>query len=241
MERQLTSMKLTEGVAEHIRGMIHRGELGPGDRLPPERELAEELGVARASLRAAIKSLEARGYVMVRRGSRGGTFVTELSRPFSEWREHVRQQRGEVDEIIDFRIALEQHAAHLAALRRDRNDLTQLRNAIDTMDGSESRAVFRLSDSQFHSAVARASRNTRLQAGIDQARGELFSPHDLLEYVEPVAESVQDHRNIYEAVKAKDGETAARLMAAHIERTREQLRVIVFQDTKRKRKPGKPS
>lgn len=72
MERQLTSMKLTEGVAEHIRGMIHRGELGPGDRLPPERELAEELGVARASLRAAIKSLEERGYVVVRRGSRGG-------------------------------------------------------------------------------------------------------------------------------------------------------------------------
>src|SRR5690606_15567199 len=108
------------------------------------------------------------------------------------WREHVRQQRGEVDEIIDFRIALERHAAYLAALRRDRNDLTQLRDAIETMEGSESRAVFRLSDSQFHSAVARASRNTRLQAGIDQARGELFSPHDLLEYVEPVAESVND-------------------------------------------------
>ncbi|NLU72647.1 FadR family transcriptional regulator [Streptomyces sp. HNM0575] len=227
-------MKLTEGVAEHIRGMIHRGELGPGDRLPPERELAEELGVARASLRAAIKSLEERGYVIVRRGARGGTFVTELSRPFSEWREHLRQQRGEVDEIIDFRIALEQHTARLAAQRRDRNDLNQLRNAIDTMDNAESRAVFRLSDSQFHSAVARAARNTRLQTGIDQVRGELFSPHDLLEYVEPIAESVRDHREIYEAVREKDPQEAARLMAAHIERTREQLRVIVLQDPKSK-------
>lgn len=234
MARQLTSMRLTEGVAEHIRGMIHRGELGPGDRLPPERELAEELGVARASLRAAIKSLEARGYVMVRRGSHGGTFVTELSRPFSEWRDHVRNQRGEIDEIIDFRIALEQHAARLAAQRRDRTDLAQLRGAIETMDGSDSRAVFRLSDSQFHTGVARASRNTRLQAGIDQARGALFSPHDLLEYVEPVEESVRDHREIYEAVRAKDGEAASRLMAAHIERTREQLRVIVLQDTTRR-------
>ncbi|MGH3095934.1 MAG: FadR/GntR family transcriptional regulator [Streptosporangiales bacterium] len=235
MASPLTSMRLTEGVAEHIRGMIHRGELGPGDRLPPERELAEELGVARASLREAIKSLAARGYVEVRRGANGGTFVTQLSRPFSEWREHVREQRGEMDEIIDFRMALEQHAAGLAAQRRDRGDLTQLRSAITMMESAESRAAFRLSDSRFHSAVARASKNTRLQAGIDQARGALFSPHDLLEYVEPVAESLTDHREIYEAIRGKDAGHASSLMTEHIERTREQLRVIVLQDSRRKR------
>lgn len=231
VERQPTATKLTEGVAEHIRGMIHRGELGPGDRLPPERELAEELGIARASLRAAIKSLAARGYVIVRRGSRGGTFVTELSRPFQEWREHVREQHGEVDDIIDFRIALEQQTARLAAQRRDRDDLTVIRKSIEAMEGAQSRAVFRLSDSQFHSAVAAAAKNTRLRTGIDQARGELFTPHDLLEYVEPVEESVRDHREIYEAVRAKKADDAARLMAAHIERTREQLRLIVLQDS----------
>ncbi|MBO0827695.1 MAG: FadR family transcriptional regulator [Streptosporangiales bacterium] len=227
-------MSLTEGVAEHIRAMIHRGELGPGDRLPPERELAEELGVARASLREAIKSLQSRGYVEVRRGAHGGTFVTELSRPFRDWRQQVRKQRGEIDEIIDFRIALEQHAARLAATRRTRPDLTEMRAAIDSMADSDSRATFRLADSRFHSAVARAARNTRLEAGIDQARGALFSPHDLLEYVEPVEESVRDHRGVYEAIRAKDADAAACLMAAHIDRTREQLRVIVLQDGKTK-------
>lgn len=225
-------MSLTEGVAEHIRGMIHRGELGPGDRLPPERELAEELGVARASLREAIKSLQSRGYVVVRRGAHGGTFVTELSRPFRDWREHVRKQRGEIDEIIDFRIALEQHAARLAATRRTRPDLTELRAAIESMEASDGRATFRLSDSRFHSAIARAARNTRLEAGIDQARGALFSPHDLLEYIEPVAESLRDHRAVYEAIRDKNADAAASLMAAHIDRTREQLRVIVLQDSK---------
>lgn len=234
MERQLTSMKLTEGVAEHIRRMIHRGEVGPGDRLPPERELAEELGVARASLRSAIKSLESRGYVVVRRGSRGGTFVTELSRPFQESRDRARQQRGEVDEIIDYRIGVEQHAARLAASRRDAADLRKLRNAIQAMEESESRAAFRLSDSQFHSGIAQAARNTRLQASVDQARGELFSPHDLLEYVEPRDESIRDHREIYVAIRSKDADQAAWLMAAHVERTRKQLRMIVLQDSKRK-------
>lgn len=78
MNRLVTSTTLPQNVAEHLRILIHRGEVGPGDRLPAERELAEQLGVARMSLRDAIKVLQADGYVEVRRGARGGTFVTGL-------------------------------------------------------------------------------------------------------------------------------------------------------------------
>lgn len=228
MERVVTSMTLPEGIAEHLRGLIHRGEFGPGDRLPPERELADQLGVARISLREAIKMLQQRGYVEVRRGAKGGAFVTELEKPFEEWRARMRRQTHELDDITDFRAGLECHAAFLAADRRARSDLSALRAAITSIGKAHSRSAFRLADSQFHEAVASASRNQRLENGIHHVRGELFTPYDLLDYVEPIQESHRDHQAIYEAIRNRDGDTATTTMRDHIERTREQLTVIVF-------------
>jgi GntR family transcriptional regulator, transcriptional repressor for pyruvate dehydrogenase complex len=229
MVRAVTSQTLTQAVAEHLRALIHHGEVGPGDRLPAERELAERLGVARASLREAIKVLQDEGYVQVRRGALGGTYVTELVEPLEKWRMRMRTQAGEFDDIIDFRIALETESARLAASRRDREDLARLRDSINSLgQPSSGHAAFRLSDSQFHAGLARASGNLRLQTAIESARGELFVPHDLLPYTDPIEDSRRDHQQIYEAVRARDPDAAANAMRDHVERTRHQLRDIVF-------------
>lgn len=228
MGRVVTSLTLTQAVADHLRNLIHSGTVGPGERLPAERELAERLGVARISLREAIKILQNDGYVEVRRGSLGGTYVTELQQPLERWRARMRTQSGEFDDIIDFRIALETDAARLAASRRDRSDLANLRTAIKKLRQADCRAAFRLTDSQFHGGLAHAARNVRLENAIQSARGELFSPHDLLPYVDPVEESARDHQQIYEAVRDRDLDGAARAMREHIERTRGQLRDVVF-------------
>ncbi|MDQ3733044.1 MAG: GntR family transcriptional regulator, partial [Actinomycetota bacterium] len=174
MTRIVTSVTLTQGVAEHLRSMIHRGEVGPGDRLPPERELAEQLGVSRISLREAIKLLVEDGYVQVRRGAKGGTFITELHRPVESWRVRMRDQAGTFDDIIDFRIALECHTARLAAAHRTRDDLAVLRAAIKNLSRIGGRASFRLADSQFHGGLAAAAGNVRLANAIYSIRGELF-------------------------------------------------------------------
>jgi GntR family transcriptional repressor for pyruvate dehydrogenase complex len=228
MSRVVTSMTLSQGVAEHLRDLIHRGEVGPGDRLPPEREFAEQLGVARISLREAIKTLQIDGYLEVRRGPRGGTFVTELRRPAEAWRARMREQTGEIDAIIDFRIALETHAVRLAVQRRSGGDLLAMRDAVMTLDRAEGRSAFRLADSRFHGALARAAGNTRLENAVHAARGELFSPYDGLEFVEPVEENRRDHQAIYEAVCDGDADTGAELMREHLEHAREQLLEIVF-------------
>jgi len=229
MVRVVTTQTLPQAVADHLRTLIHHGEVGPGDRLPAERELAEQLGVARISVREAIKILQQHGYVQVRRGAIGGTYVTELTEPLEKWRMRMRTQAGEFDDVIDFRIALETDAAGLAAIRRDRSDLATLRAAIATLDQVDSgHAAFRLADSQFHRGLARAARNVRLETAIESARGELFSPHDLLPYVNPVDESRRDHQQIYDAVRDHDPDRAAKAMREHIERTRHQLREIVF-------------
>lgn len=232
MNRVVSSQTLTQGVAEHIRAMIHRGEVGPGDRLPAERDLAEELGVARMSLRDAIKTLQTEGYVEVRRGARGGTFVTELQRPAEEWRMRMRAQSGEIDDIIDFRSALECHAARLVAVRRNRVDLAAMRLAIKNLSQADGRASFRLADSQFHNRLARAARNDRLETAIHSVRAELFSPHDLLVYDEPIEENLKDHQAIHDAIRDSDPDAAEVLMREHIERARAQLREIVFGKTR---------
>jgi DNA-binding FadR family transcriptional regulator len=122
----------------------------------------------------------------------------------------MRTQAGEFDDMIDFRIALETGAAHLAAVRRDRSDLVTLQAAIAKLDQVDSgHAAFRLADSQFHRGLAKAARNARLEAAIESVRGELFSPHDLLPYVNPVDESRRDHRQIYDAVRDRDPGRAA--------------------------------
>ena len=226
--RAVSSLTLTQAVADHLRSLIHRGEVGPGDRLPAERELAEQLGVARISLREALKILQDDGYVQVRRGALGGTYVTELSQPVEQWRARMQDQAGEFDDMIDFRIALETDAAWLAARRRNASDLAQLRTAIEELQRAAGRAAFRSTDSQFHDGLARASGNRRLASAIRGIRGELFSPHDLLPFVDPVEESVRDHGQVYEAVRGRDAAAAAAAMREHIERTRVQLREIVF-------------
>lgn len=228
MTRAVTAQTLSQAVAEHLRLLIHRGEVGPGDRLPAERELAERLGVARISLREAIKILQAEGYVQVRRGAHGGTYVTELDEPAARWRARMRTESGEFDAIVDFRIAVETESARLAAIRRDQHDIAALEVSIEQLELADGRAAFRLADARFHAAVAAASGNARLGTAIDTSRAEMFVSHDILPYVNPIAESVRDHQAIFAAIELRDPELAAGSMRRHIEHTRSQLREIVF-------------
>lgn len=228
MTAEVTAQSLTEAVADYLRRLIHQGEFGPGDRLPAERDLAGQLGIARLSLREALKSLQADGYVEVRRGARGGTYVTELSEPVARWRARMRTESGEFDDIVNFRIALETEAAHLAALRRDDMDLAALRTTIEDLKGAGGRAAFRGVDSRFHSALAIAARSPRLRAAIESTRAELFFTHDLLPFIDPIEETVRGHTAIYRAVADADPEAAGAAMRDHIETARAQLDVIVF-------------
>jgi DNA-binding FadR family transcriptional regulator len=222
----------SEAVAAHLKRLILAGNYTPGDRLPAQRDLAEQLGVARVSVREGIRQLVDGGYLEVRRGAAGGAFVTGLSRPLEAWRQRLRSMAGELDELIDFRIAVEARAASLAAERASRADLAALRTAVRAMRNcrpaaGEPRAAFRQADSQFHDALCDASRNRRLTAAIREARLELFTPYDLLTYDEPVEPVLDDHQAIYEAVRDGDSLRAGALMTEHIEHTRQQLRSFV--------------
>lgn len=219
-------------VADYIRDRIHADDYGPGDKLPPQRELAESLGVSRVSVREGLKTLTDDGYIEVRRGASGGAFVTELSQPIDTWRKRLRNQMGELDDLVDYRIAVESHVAYLAAMRSTRSDLTEMRAAIRAMRGitnteEHSRRAYRLADGRFHDALGRAGRNEKLNRSVVEARNEMFVPYATLRFDEPIEAVQTDHQSIYEAVRDGESESAARLMAEHIRRTRAQLRSFV--------------
>jgi DNA-binding FadR family transcriptional regulator len=212
----------TTDVVEEIRGRIHRGELGPGDRLPAERELASRLRVSRDRIREALQQLEADGYLVARRGATGGRFVTELASPFAAW---VRRTEDDLDDIVDFRLAVECEACRFAARRRTSRDLEAMQHAVDRLDGATTPREYRLADVAFHASIAIASGNERLAVAVERARGELFEPADEL-WKHGRIESLADHRNILNAIHDHDAQAAARAMAEHIERTRLEVREL---------------
>jgi GntR family transcriptional regulator, transcriptional repressor for pyruvate dehydrogenase complex len=216
----MTTPTVAEDVADHIRRLIHDGSLSAGDKLPGERDLAADLGVGRMSVREAIRLLLDGGYLTVRRGAQGGTFVAGLDAAYGAWLEQMRTRAGELDSILDVRIALEGHAAFLAAQRRSNAELAALRMSIADLEGSSTRAGFRRADSRFHAAVAVAARSARLADIAAQARGEFFVPADTLIFEENVEASVSGHAAIARALAARDPEAARAAMTDHIEDTR---------------------
>lgn len=219
--------RMADRVTEHLRGMIHRGEVVPGDRFPPERELASRLGVSRLTLRESLKVLQESGYLEVRRGPQGGAYVIELDQPVESWRVGMMDEAGELDALMELRVALESQAARLAASRRADEDLVVLAAAVGDLDTVSDRASFRRADSRFHEGLARAARSPRLDEGIRAARGQLFQPYDLLRFDEPVEATRQDHLAILAAVRIGSPAAAAEAMRTHVERTRRQLREIL--------------
>lgn len=214
---------IAEDVAARLRSQIQGGEFAAGDRLPAQRELARDLGVARPTLQQALRALEQDGYVETRRGASGGTFVRPLDAPAGAWFDTVRSDRRELEDILAFRAAVEAEAAALAAARRSRRHLAELRRSLRLLAAALTSADFRRADCLFHNTLAAASGNTRLENATRRARGELFSPIDRALRPRLVEITLRDHRAILEAVEAADSVAASAAVRAHIETTRTEL------------------
>src|SRR5690349_11453945 len=127
---RLVRSRLYEQVAQQITTWIADNGLTTGDRLPPERELAQRLGVSRATLSQALVALEVIGVVTVRHGD--GTVLSEASGP-RRIVEAIRAHAHRLPEIIDTRDALETKIASLAAERRTAEDLDRIDEALAVM------------------------------------------------------------------------------------------------------------
>jgi DNA-binding FadR family transcriptional regulator len=209
-------------IAVHfLRAMIFSGELGPGDRLPPERDLGARLGISRMTLRLALKALESTGYIVTTRGSRGGSRVTDAASLLECWNQWMRQHSDELDDIFEFRTTVETRLAYLAAERRTDEDLERMTSAAAGELGPRDWSSLFRADMDIHRSVARAARSPRLEQAMMDARGELFIPVDLARLEERPHQVQDSHSAILEAIRDRDPARAADEMRRHISLVRD--------------------
>ena len=203
------------GIVEHIQRLILKGGLKAGQRLPSQRELAEQLGVSRPSVREALTVLETMGLVTVRAGS--GVFVakTDARRPL--WRYSDRCTPADVYEA---RLGLEGYAARLAAARIDKPAEERLRRCTDAMRNAfESGDVISLAvnDTEFHDMIFELSGNPVLAAMYRPVRDILVESQRLpMAQFDRLNETVCEHEAILEGLASQDPDAAEAAMQIHI-------------------------
>jgi len=210
---------LTMQVVNHIRAMLENGKLKPGDKIPPERDFSNELKISRASLRTGIGYLAAIGVLKVRHGV--GTFIADgppeigkssmgfmgALHSFQPW------------QMFEARLLLESGLAEFAAERAKEEHLTTLAEEVAEMYATvEHPEEYLIHDVRFHRTIAQASGNPILAALMETVTTALYDERrKTVEHARNLKESADTHREIYRAVRAKNGPEARRLMTRHLE------------------------
>ncbi|MGE5605174.1 MAG: FadR/GntR family transcriptional regulator [Bacteroidota bacterium] len=199
------SARVCEPLIKQLVEMIQQGRLQPGEQLPPQEELAQELGVSRTSLREALKELTYRGLIYCKHGV--GTFVsnsfaTEL-------------------EMLEARKYIETGTAFLAALRATSEDIQQLAALINAMEENAKKRdleAFSMQDYEFHNSIARLSGNHVLQKVLSTLGDLVLEQQNLVQRLPGALERANVfHHQIFDAIMARDPVTTAKLMTDHIE------------------------
>jgi GntR family transcriptional regulator, transcriptional repressor for pyruvate dehydrogenase complex len=207
-----------EIVVRHVRGLIDQGELRPGDRLPPERELAVQLGVSRPSVRAGLRSLAAIGVLQTRHGA--GTFITDGPPTLgAEPLSFLAALHGFTrDEMFEARRALEAGVAALAAERATDDQIATIAEEVTSMFASiDDPQAFLVHDIRFHRAVAVACRNPILASLVEMVSALFYEQRrKTVHYGNDLKDSAQAHRAIYHAIRARDAKRARTAMYEHL-------------------------
>ncbi len=215
-------LQSADQVVRHVALLIERGELKPGDRLAPERELAQQLGVSRPTVRAGLHALAAMGVTESRQGA--GTFITEGpprlgAGPLS----FLAALHGFTrDQVFEARKVLEVGAAGLAAERGLADRLAPMAEEVTGMFASMTDPqTFLVHDVRFHRAVAAASANPVLLALVEMVSSLVYETRrETVERAHDLKESAEMHRRIYQAIRDRDPERARAEMTHHLDLAR---------------------
>lgn len=213
---------LSDRVAARIMAMIADGDLSPGERLPGERQLAEKMGVSRVSVRAALQSLKAQGFLEAVQG--GGTRILaaagDMSSPLSELAK-VKEQN--LHDLAEIRALLEVWAARRAAERASDEQIEALSKALEKQaqlkhSGNKDKAS---QEFNFHYMVGKASGSAVYMHIMDVIRDIIASSLEFHQYdlfQEPAEDglALAQHKDVLEAIKSRDGLAAKVAMRSHL-------------------------
>ena len=217
--------RVIEEILDKMRTLLDSGKLAQGTKLPPERELCAMLSVSRPSLREALKVLDILGVLKTRQGA--GTYVTGSFARIVKDPGKVKsiQQRFTLLELLEARRAIEPVLASLAATRASEKDLAAMAQAVKGLCRKDTSFEEHLRyDEQFHQAIIGAANNSlfsQMMALIWQPLVETFRITD--RSTATLGKSNNNHREVFLAIKAKDGYKARRAMLVVLKQTERDL------------------
>lgn len=223
--KPLPRMRTHEQVVAEIESRLISGSLKAGDRLPPERQFAEALGVSRGAVREALRILEAIGVVEAGTGSgpTSGSMIVKdsIAGMAMVLRIHLQLASFTQEDLVEVRLLIERMAARKAAENATEEDIAELTSLVEEMRGVHTTATYNDLDAAFHVRIVRASGNglaavlmAAMREALRQAMVKAFSS---LEDPQATMKVLTDeHAAILEAIAARDKNKAAELTASHI-------------------------
>ena len=209
---------IQKDIISKIRDLINLKNLEPGDKLPSERSLSEKFGVTRSNVRDAIQKLE--HYGLLKSMPQSGTFVANIGVIAMNGmiEDILRLEEPDFKSLVETRILLELKTARLAALRRTKEDLVQMREALDAYTAKVLNGENAVQeDLLFHLAIAKACGNSTMNTFMLIITPEIitnFEKYHVCDKNQPVI-GIKEHEAIYEAIKKQDTEEAKQKMKDH--------------------------
>ena len=218
MFKPIKKAKVYEEIVAKIKDMVEKGRFKSGDQLPVERELAEVFRVSRSSVREAFRSLESQGFIQSRQGD--GTYIARqpvesLVRPLASV---ILTEKDDQMELFEMRRMIEPDLAYLAAERATEEEIAMMEKVLDLQQEQIDRGEYETDvDRNFHYIMARAARNKALLRITDNIIDLLAESREQYLQVEGRPQkSILRHREVLEAIRARDPERAERCMLEHV-------------------------
>lgn len=227
--RPVSGGRVSGEIVQQVKAAIRAGELGPGDRLPPERELTELFGVSRVTVRDALRVLEATGLVEIRVGAGGGAFVTAPdSNDLGEGITNMLMMNSvSPQDVTETRMILEIGMLPLVCERATQEDLDALEAICDRAEatiaeGSDYDVAL---SADFHHTLAMAAHNDVIAMLVEPLHSPLEESLQAAKDRAPEMgiKGTSEHRKLVKAIRERDAELAQSIMRRHLNRTAKRL------------------
>ncbi|MGH3168379.1 MAG: FadR/GntR family transcriptional regulator [Trebonia sp.] len=220
--------RISEIIVEQIRLLMRQGQLRPGDRLPPERDLCERFGVSRVTVREALRMLESSGLVEIRVGARGGAFVTAPSsnRVGEGLTDLLTLSVISAADVTEVRLVLEVGIVPLVCERATEEDLSDLEKICKRSEEAHRGGDYTMEMSlEFHTRVAEATHNPAVSMLVESFRGPILMSLQEAKSAAPEMGRLgtDEHERFIEAVRRREADAASAIMREHLTRTAHRL------------------